>query len=140
MQYRECCTRGGYGLPRWRRANQHRRVLRRGTLLVEGGHSSAEPRSQAGVGAPGEPSYEEAKAQACQGSRLSLKVLSDPEALGQVALGTVRMLGNLGEQGSMGQLARPLDEKDSAVSTGNKAKTRVLLGLQDMAAGPCSPS
>lgn len=69
-----------------------------------------------------------------------LKVVSDPEALGQVALGTVRMLGNLGEQGSMGQLARPLDEKDSAVSTGNKAKTRVLLGLQDMAAGPCSPS
>lgn len=69
-----------------------------------------------------------------------LKVVSDPEALGQVAVGTVRVLGNLGEQGSMGQLARPLDDKDSVVSTGNKAKTRVLLGLQDMAAGPCSPS
>lgn len=29
-------------------------------MLVEGGHSSAEPMSQAGVGAPGEPGYEEA--------------------------------------------------------------------------------
>lgn len=67
----------------------HRSVLGRGTPLMEEGHGGAEPGSQALPGSPGEPAS-------------PLKVVSDPEALGQVILGAVRMLGNLGEQGPMG--------------------------------------
>lgn len=54
------------------------------------------------LGAPGEPAVKRPQPRLAKDPASPLKVVSDPEALGQVILGAVRMLGNLGEQGPMG--------------------------------------
>lgn len=54
------------------------------------------------LGAPGEPVVKRPQPRLAKYPASPLKIVSDPEALGQVILGAVRMLGNLGEQGPMG--------------------------------------
>lgn len=53
------------------------------------------------LGASGEPAVKRPQPRLAKDPASPLNVVSDPEALGQVILGAVRMLGNLGEQGPM---------------------------------------